>query len=262
VTYRVLKSDNPKNRKITALIITSANLLLILLFFLVYRQLPALDSGKSYQVVTESISRSEKTYILDIKYPRLDFSGENPNYEKFNKLVNEMLRDETEYFTGNSLKNQIEDNKKWELKYDYTIRFQSNKLISLVLEGIEYTGGLHPNMVFRTVLFDLDNGKEIRLQDLFLEDSQYLERIARCSVKILINRQLPEITVMGPGTEPKKENFELFFISVDGIGIIFPPYQVASFADGPQEIIIPFNSMEDLINPGGPIGKIYIYKSS
>jgi hypothetical protein len=38
--------------------------------------------------------------------------------------------------------------------------------------------------------------------------------------------------------------------------VIFPPYQVAAYVNGPQEVDIPWNTMEDIIDTDGAAGWI------
>jgi hypothetical protein len=53
------------------------------------------------------------------------------------------------------------------------------------------------------------------------------------------------------GAGPLEKNFSVFNITKDGLLITFTTYQVASYADGPQEVFIPYRELKDYLNPEG-----------
>jgi hypothetical protein len=56
------------------------------------------------------------------------------------------------------------------------------------------------------------------------------------------------------GTAPTPANFAVFLIDgldtrAIGVTVVFPPYQVASYADGPQQVEVPAKVFYDLLKP-------------
>jgi hypothetical protein len=243
---------------LTGIFILSLTLLYIAIFRIYLKQ--------PYGITSRKVTVSDQKYTVDIEYPHISSFVSMPGYREFNDIIKRFITREVDDFKATSElyhreEHLDEEERQWELSYTYNISYQSKELISLVFEGLEYTGGAHPNYIFKSILFDLKEGKEVKLIELFLEDSQYLERISRLAIKELLRRELPEITVLGPGSEPVDENFSIFYVSEEGLGIIFPPYRVASFADGPQKVMIPYDSIKDIINEKGIFGKIHIDRS-
>ena len=57
------------------------------------------------------------------------------------------------------------------------------------------------------------------------------------------------------GAGPDAQNFRSWTISRKGLSMTFDAYQVGSYAAGPQNVLIPYSVLKDLINPDGPIGQ-------
>jgi hypothetical protein len=51
------------------------------------------------------------------------------------------------------------------------------------------------------------------------------------------------------GAAPNLDNFTMFNLTDTGLVVTFPPYQVASWADGPKEVTIPWKLVRDILNP-------------
>ena len=55
------------------------------------------------------------------------------------------------------------------------------------------------------------------------------------------------------GAKPTPENYAVWNISAEGLVITFNEYQVAAYAAGPQEVVIPFAALKDILDPQGPL---------
>ncbi len=49
------------------------------------------------------------------------------------------------------------------------------------------------------------------------------------------------------GAGPKAENFDSWNITKTGILINFDPYQVAAYAAGPQDVLIPYEEIKSIL---------------
>lgn len=113
------------------------------------------------------------------------------------------------------------------------------------------TLGAHPNTFYRTFSFDLQTGQELTLADLFLPRSDYLKRLSAISQFELAKAlgESADIEYIAQGTEPDTVNFQTFVVDTDALVLLFPPYQVAPYAAGPQSVRIPLSQLKEILAP-------------
>lgn len=123
--------------------------------------------------------------------------------------------------------------------------------ISLRYAMSEYRyGAAHGNSWFRTVTALRDPFVLLRFADLFVPSSGYLQRISSLAVEELLrSHDHLDADWVRRGAGPDLENFTIFNLTDIGLVVTFPPYQVASWADGPQEVTIPWRMVGDVLNP-------------
>ncbi|MFS8085155.1 MAG: RsiV family protein, partial [Acidobacteriota bacterium] len=51
-------------------------------------------------------------------------------------------------------------------------------------------------------------------------------------------------------------NYKAWVITKKGLWIVFDPYQVASYAAGPQTVLVPYSVLKDIIKPDGPVAAL------
>lgn len=113
------------------------------------------------------------------------------------------------------------------------------------------TLGAHPNTFYRTFTFDLTTGEEADITDLFLPRSDYLTRLSAIAQFELAKSlgEFADIEYIAQGTVPDTLNFQTFVIDADTLVLLFPPYQVAPYAAGPQSVTIPLSQLADILKP-------------
>ena len=113
------------------------------------------------------------------------------------------------------------------------------------------TLGAHPNTFYRTFTFDLATGTELAMSDLFIPRSEYLDRLSAIAQFELAKSlgEFANIEYIAQGTEPSALNFQTFVIDADALVLLFPPYQVAPYAAGPQSVRIPLSQLADILKP-------------
>lgn len=141
----------------------------------------------------------------------------------------------------------------------YAVTLASNDLVSIAFyidtyfEGAAH--GNHNTLVFN---YDLSTGKMLKLSDLFKPNSNYLDVISNYAIKAL-KKELgpdPDSDWIQNGAGPKEENYKSWNISRKGLEVTFDAYQVASYAEGPHEVIIPYSVLKNVIDPAGPLARI------
>jgi hypothetical protein len=132
-------------------------------------------------------------------------------------------------------------------------------LVSIKFDvGSYYQGAAHPNSYSDVINYDLKNGKQLKLGDLFKPGAKFLQTIATYCMGDL-KKQAKEKGLsddqIEDGAKPSAENYQSWTITRKGLGITFDAYQVGSYAAGPQFVIVPYTSLKDFINPDGPIAQ-------
>lgn len=138
----------------------------------------------------------------------------------------------------------------WTLQISGEPYTPTGDLLSVVFTEYAYTGGAHPNTTYTTFTFDLVNERQLLWPDL-LADGMTLEAVAAI-VQPALAETLTEMTDpewLATGTAPTPENYANFALTADGLLILFPPYQVAAYAAGPQQMTLPYSDLDGILKP-------------
>ena len=112
----------------------------------------------------------------------------------------------------------------------------ANGLLSLATQYYAYTGGAHGN--YETVLHNIDvaEGKQLTYESLFSpETNDQLLQLLKSAASEYEN------------THPTKN----IALTKDGILFDYPPYEIASYAEGEIEVILPYEEVAIRDGPGG-----------
>lgn len=113
------------------------------------------------------------------------------------------------------------------------------RLLSLIFEEYRDTGGAHGNYAYASFVLDLTSGRRLELGDIFTDLPAALSVLSDMAARRL------NMTLGGApfpeGYAPKAENFQAFVLDGADIVVTFPPYQVASYAEGAQTLRVPLH---------------------
>ena len=220
------------------------------------------------EIVAKRIKENNKKlkYEIDAVYPQLTGSG-SPNYEKFNQTMRGVVTKKVSAFRTGAAPSPDDppptelESLGSDLNVTYTVALAKDDLISVVLEVSDYeAGAAHPNSYSEVLNYDLRNGKQLKLADLFQPGSKYLQTISAYCIADLKKQgkqgqdsMLEDDDWIQRGAGPDAENYGSWTIGKKGLGIIFDPYQVAAYAAGPQHVLVPYSALKGLIKADGPI---------
>ena len=221
-------------------------------------------------VVAKSVKENNKKlmYEIDAQYPQIT-GGNNPNLEKFNQLARTTVLKIVSGFKKDMAPEEGEEPRPEgsmgsDLGIGYTINLAQDDLVSVQFDiGSYYQGAAHPNSYTETLNYDLKNGKQLKLADLFKPGSKYLQTLSTLCVTDL-KKQWKEKNaeviedMLKDGSAPTAKNYESWTITRRGLGINFDPYQVAPYAAGPQFVLVPYSGLKELIKPDGPLAAFQI----
>jgi uncharacterized protein YecT (DUF1311 family)/nitrogen fixation protein len=114
--------------------------------------------------------------------------------------------------------------------------------------------GAHPNEDIWTANYLRADGWRVYLPELF-DSARALPRISALTIADLDRRlttgaePVTDKDWVARGAVPEGTNFAVFALMPNAIHIWFPPYEVASFAAGPQETEIPLAPLRDYLRP-------------
>lgn len=204
-------------------------------------------------------------YEIAAQYPQFS-GGNNPNFEKFNQAVRASVtkrvaefKKDMEAEEGEELR--PEGSMGSDLTIGYEIALAQDDVVSVRFDvGSYYQGAAHPNSYTDVINYDLKNGKQLNLADLFKPGSKYLQAIATYAIAELkkqsaaAGNSLPD-DMIESGASPSAKNYQSWKITRKGLGIHFDAYQVGPYAAGAHYVLVPYANLKELINPEGPIAQ-------
>ncbi len=219
---------------------------------------PVVLISQQVTVISAPYNETNQTtpFTITSQTPQLTGS-DDPRVAAFNQRLNALVTKEVDTFRQSFLQNTAPTvNNGSSLDVSSTLISQINDLWSFKFDFSFYSdGAAHPGLYSITVNYDLGQGRELALSDLFLPNSNYLEVISNYCIAELSKQPFFE----GPfseGAQPTSENYRNWNIAPDGLMITFDEYQVAPYAAGPQKVTVPFGELQAVINPQGPLGKL------
>jgi hypothetical protein len=204
-------------------------------------------------------------YTINIKCPKL--YNANPNLKQsfqdavqamLAMMINDFTKDltspnELDNMAGSATTKMSADSNVLDINYKiYDI--DENHISILFSQYVYFYSSAHPNTYFRSLNYSLKTGKILSLADLFKPNSDFLNKFSHLcfdQLKITLPKGDPQYTfeMLENGLKPSSDNFNIWNFTDKGILFSFPPYQVASYAEGPQRCLIPYVKVKELTNP-------------
>ncbi|MEM9649805.1 MAG: DUF4163 domain-containing protein [Bacteroidota bacterium] len=129
----------------------------------------------------------------------------------------------------------------WEAKIDAEVVYEDNDMLTIILNAYTFTGGAHGYSSTRLLNFDKINGKEIENWELF-DDEEGFRNFAE--TKFRIQEDIPQDdNINATGFMFEGDTFQLaenLGYAEEGIQMIYNQYEIASYADGPKTMVLPF----------------------
>ncbi|MFA5184990.1 MAG: DUF3298 and DUF4163 domain-containing protein [Patescibacteria group bacterium] len=210
-----------------------------------------------YSIETKELKQADKLYDVNVNYPVMSGLADAKIQDTFNRTISldvaSGVKAFVDYFKD---VDPVEFAKIWH--GDYTLEYttaEHGRYLSVVLSGDEFTGGAHPMSIYSTYVFDMVDGKFLALKDLFRPGTKYLDSLSAIAYDEISKRNVGEPEWNKTGTAPDEKNFRYFWLDDTGLYLILPPYQVASGAEGEQDVIIPYSKLNQRLAPGIAEGK-------
>jgi hypothetical protein len=150
----------------------------------------------------------------------------------------------------------------WDLNLDIAVASRTDRFINVQVDGSAFTGAAHPAAIVDSFTYDVEARRVIGIRELFADphaaESAFAAEARRQLLSALDDQEEPlasDSEQVDAGTEPGKDHFRVFSLltgpdnKVHGLTFIFPPYQVASYAAGPQAVDVPSDAFLSYLKP-------------
>lgn len=198
--------------------------------------------------VIKGLNQKEELHILE-STDNYDLKIDYPDVEnkKIKQKIDEYVKKQKADFLNNV--KEVEDIKR--PKYDFNLSVNVNdykNITHVYMLTFAYTGGAHYTRDDTSLYYDNKAKEFVDLKYFFKDEESFkkLSSIVYYYVLKLEDKTFDELWVK-KGTEPTIDNYRHFNLKDEGLEILFPPYQIASWADGEIKITIPYEEINDLL---------------
>lgn len=133
----------------------------------------------------------------------------------------------------------------WEAKIDGKVVYEDNKVLTLALNSYVFTGGAHGYSSKRFLNFDKKRGVELENWQLF-QNRKDFQQFAEA--KFREQEAIPaEASINQTGLMFERDSFYLpenIGFTAEGVQLLYNPYEVASYSDGPIVLTLPFKDVK------------------
>ena len=132
-----------------------------------------------------------------------------------------------------------------ELSIDSDSIYEDTAYISFFLTIYQYTGGAHGTTTLIPVTYSKQTKKLLSLEELVKPTRKdWLSALStearkQLSAQVKKGKLTSSDDWITQGTEPTQENFDLFKLEKNSVRFVFEQYQVAPYASGMPEIVVP-----------------------
>lgn len=138
----------------------------------------------------------------------------------------------------------------WELESNMAVLWNAGNIVSVAFRNYQYTGGAHGLGTTLLTVFDLKENRALTLNDLFKPG--YKARLQK-----VLEDELREEFQLPPGAPLNGRDGILFdkhlaitknfYLTGEGIGFIYNPYEVAPYVVGQIDLFVPFSRIGDIL---------------
>ncbi|MGO4771509.1 PdaC/SigV domain-containing protein [Flavobacterium sp. W22_SRS_FK3] len=191
--------------------------------------------AKNIPVVADSINKKILSVLKEILY-----FGEKPSDAKdYNNLTDSFIASYEEMH-----RKFPSETFGWEATVKGNVEYQSDQILNIKLDHYTFTGGAHGYQGYRSLIFNPNTGKTIFCDELFKNENEFkafAEKEFRSKYKIPA-----QVNINATGLMFEKDTFQLpqnIFYTDEGLLLYYNSYEAASYADGPKEILFPYEKI-------------------
>ena len=146
-------------------------------------------------------------------------------------------------------------------EFTYTA-YRTGSLISIAADYYSYLGGAHPNDVYFSWNFDLDSSTFLTIPELATDPQAFTLAVAdmievQAGKRFASEPEYEGLSISDIYWDNYRETIEKWgsdyaaSFDADGLTVIFSAYELASYANGPQEFHIPYAALDSYWSDSG-----------
>ena len=166
----------------------------------------------------QSLIKDQTHGGYSVSYPRIQI-------KKIDQTLKAYVNEEIANYQQTIAQKKISKKTSTELTITYDITHYSEQTVTILFKKYLFTGGEWGEPSIQSFTFDLPSQKQISLQDIFYENSDYLNSLSVITLtELKKNKEFAESEVLKARTEPSKDNFSQFSLLEDAIVLYFQPF--------------------------------------
>jgi Protein of unknown function (DUF3298)/Deacetylase PdaC len=206
------------------------------------------------------INEETDFYIIDVIYP------ETKTFPELDKYIETKIMIDIENFKKDITNEEwyeqdIEDPamRHGDFVRIEVLAFTPQLFSARIHNSIYYGGAAHPMPYTEVINYNLETNKDLTLSDFFVYSSNYTVELSDFCINDFNFRLsqgdewLGDIEWIINGAGPEEINFRAFNLTPEGILITFDAYQVAAYAAGAQEVLIPYSELQEILRDDLPL---------
>ncbi len=231
-----------------------------------YAQAPQYTMKEINRVYNSEQYKRDSVYTISISWPIFDENGQNGQLAQ---TLNTVTKDILQTGTGTvedvvdsmiamyqSWESEDEFGAYWSHEHSLSVAETGGKIISIIESGWDYAGGAHGLGFVLYHNYSIETGQKIELQDCITAGGEEVLRSAAEEIfrneRDLVGKDLTEEGYwFGEGGFVLNTNF---LPEETAITFFYNSYEIAPYAAGPTEIIIPYEKFKQVIKKDGPLG--------
>ena len=146
-------------------------------------------------------------------------------------------------------------------EFTYTA-YRTGSLISIAADYYSFLGGAHPNDVYFSWNFDLDSGTFLTIPELAADPQAFTLAVAdmievQAEERFASEPEYEGVSISDIYWDNYRETIEKWgsdyaaSFDADGLTVIFSAYELASYANGPQEFHFPYSALDSYWSDSG-----------
>ena len=146
------------------------------------------------------------------------------------------------------------------MELKHSVLWNSPSILTIEEFSYAFTGGAHGNYGTGYYNFNAHTGQLVKLEDILT--SGYEAPLTKIAATVFKETYLEEgmTNYSEAGFYFEKDAFTMtdnFALTKDGLKFVYNPYEIAPYAMGQQEILIPYNDLRNIIHPEGALNHLF-----